>query len=329
VRRAASAALVAADGKPNPAWDGTADNAGGRVLLIDSIVMLADPTARAAFQPLLAAAVADNGTHPQVRAAALRTLPLMGADNAPKNFSLIAGQLSSGKDVSVSARALRKLPRDTWAKDQAAPLSAAILKWAKGIPAGQRTDQEFVETIQVGMDLATLLPVDDSARVRGELVDLSVSVFVIKTVREQMRYDVGRLVVVAGQPFEIIFENDDMMPHNLAVVEPNSREAIGAVTDKMQPTVLDKQGRPFIPTDRALARKILGATKLLEPGQKETLKLTAPTRSGAYEYVCTFPEHWKVMFGQLVVVKDKAALLQASATPAPQQRADAAGHQHR
>ena len=46
-------------------------------------------------------------------------------------------------------------------------------------------------------------------------------------------------------------------------------------------------------------------------------------------YVCTFPEHWKVMFGELVMVKDKDALLQASAQPAPSQvRADA-GHQHK
>ena len=61
--------------------------------------------------------------------------------------------------------------------------------------------------------------------------------------------------------------------------------------------------------------------------EKETLKLTAPTKTGNYEYVCTFPEHWKNMFGQLVVVKDKEALLQASAELAPQQRADAA-HNH-
>jgi azurin len=330
VRRAASAALVAADGKPEPAWERTADNPETRVMLIDSIIMLADPTARAAFQPLLASAVSDSSTKPQVRAAALRALPLMGNENAAKNFGLIAGQLSAGKDVPVSARAIRKLPRDVWAKDQAAALSEAILNWAKTVPASKRTDQEFVEALQVGMDLATLLPAADSTRVRGALLDLSVSVFVVKTVREQMRYDVTRLVVEAGKPFEIIFENDDMMPHNLVVMQPGAREEVGALTDKMQPTQLDSQGRPFIPSGRAVrtvAAKILDGTKLIEPGQKATLKLTAPTKTGNYEYVCTFPEHWKNMFGQLVVVKDKEALLQASAEPAPQQRADAA-HQH-
>jgi azurin len=143
---------------------------------------------------------------------------------------------------------------------------------------------------------------------------------------------VTRLVVVAGKPFEIIFENDDMMPHNLVVVQPGAREEIGAITDKMQPTALDAQGRAFMPSGRSArtaAAKILDGTKLIEPGQKATLKLIAPTKTGNYEYVCTFPEHWKNMFGQIVVVKDKQALLQASAQPAPPQvRAEAAGHNH-
>jgi hypothetical protein len=97
----------------------------------------------------------------------------------------------------------------------------------------------------------------------------------------------------------------------------------------MQPTALDKQGRAFLPAGGELSRKVLAATKLTEPGQKETLKLTAPSKVGDYEYVCTFPEHWKNMFGQLVVVKDKTALLQASAqAPPPQVQAGAVKHDH-
>jgi azurin len=329
VRRAASAALVSADGKPTTRWESTANNAGARALLIDSIGMLVDPSLRAQFQPLLASALSDAKTGAEVRTASLRALPLMGTDNAAKNFSLAAAQLRDGKDVPVAANAIRKFPRDAWAKDQAAPLAESILKWAQAVPASKRTEQQFVETVQVGMDVATLLPAAESARVRGELLDLGVSVFAIKTVREQMRYDLTRIVVEAGKPFEIIFENDDMMPHNLVVVQPGSREAIGVVADKMQPTQLDKQGRPFVPTQKELAAKILAATKLIEPGQKETLKLTAPKQAGTYEYVCTFPEHWRVMFGELVVVKDRAAVLQASAAaPKPQAAAHTHDHDH-
>jgi uncharacterized protein len=106
-------------------------------------------------------------------------------------------------------------------------------------------------------------------------------------------------------------------------VQPGAREEVGTAADKMQPTQLDRQDRPFVPNNR----KILAATKLVDPDKKETLKLTAPGKVGNYEYVCTFPEHWKNMFGQLVVVKDKQALLEASAQPGPQQAASAA-HNH-
>ena len=68
-----------------------------------------------------------------------------------------------------------------------------------------------------------MLPPDQAAAARKTLRDLSVAVFVVKTVREQLRYDTPRLVVEAGKPFEIIFVNDDVMPHNLLVVKPGSQ----------------------------------------------------------------------------------------------------------
>jgi len=84
----------------------------------------------------------------------------------------------------------------------------------------------------------------------------------------------------------------------------------------MQPTVLDKQGRAFIPTGRELSRQVLAATKLTEPGQRETLKLMAPAKTAITNTSAPF-RTLENMFGTLMVVKDKAALLQASAEPPP------------
>ena len=75
----------------------------------------------------------------------------------------------------------------------------------------------------------------------------------------------------------------------------------------MKPGELDGRGRAFVPT----TPDVLSATKLLEAGQKVTLSLTAPNNEGDYEYVCTFPEHWQLMWGQLIVTKDVDAYLQA------------------
>ena len=58
--------------------------------------------------------------------------------------------------------------------------------YAKTVEANQRSEQNFVELTQLGMELATLA---GNAGVRKELRSLGVSVFVVKTVREQLRYD--------------------------------------------------------------------------------------------------------------------------------------------
>ena len=134
------------------------------------------------------------------------------------------------------------------------------------------------------------------------------------------------VLLEAGKPFEIILENVDMMPHNLVIVQPGAREEVGNQAQTMAPNP-DKQGRLYVPNNK----KIIASSKLLEAGQKETLKLTAPEKPGEYEYVCTYPEHWKVMFGQLVVVKDMDAFLKASAkstSPLPQVTAVRHEHQH-
>ena len=91
---------------------------------------------------------------------------------------------------------------------------------------------------------------------------------------------------------------------------------------KMRPDQVDDEGRAFVPR----GREVLGATKLLEPGQRATLKMVAPRQEGDYEYVCTYPGHWEMMWGRLVVTKDVDAYLQKNPTAAP--IPGAPGHEH-
>jgi azurin/glucose/arabinose dehydrogenase/lysophospholipase L1-like esterase len=329
VRRAAWSAIVGADANPQATWT-EAKTDGARESLLDSLAIVADPALRGKFQPILAASLADAKTPAAVRAAALRALPLMGAENAKANFATLAGHIQRGVERAAAARSISQLPRDSWDKAQAAPAAESILAWAKTVPADNRTAQEYVETVQAGSELASLLPEADATRIRKELRALGVSVFVVKTVREQMRYDNAQIVVEAGKPFEIIFENVDGMPHNLVVVPPGQRQAVAESVQTQKPDQLDKQGRAYVPKDE---KKFLAATKLIEPGQKETLKLTAPAQEGEYEYVCTFPGHWQIMWGKLIVVKDVDAYLRskpqaAIPQPAPGAAIDHSAHIH-
>jgi glucose/arabinose dehydrogenase/azurin len=326
VRRAAYAGLIVADSGPEKMWVETAGADTKRESLLGAMTLLSDSSLREKFQPLLAAALRDPAAGGGARAKLLQSLPLTGAENAAKNFELLSAYIRQRTEMNAAARALLQLPRDAWTRELAQADADAIVQWAKQVPADQRSSREFVETVQTGLELAGMLPEADATRVRKELLKLGVRVFVVKSVREQMRYDTTRIVVEAGKPFEIIFENTDFMPHNLVVVEPKAREEVGTMAQSMQPTP-NRQGKVYVPN----SRKIIASTKLVEPGNQERMKLTAPSTPGDYEYVCTYPEHWKVMYGQLVVVKDleSYAASAAAGEPAPIVPAGAEhSHQH-
>ena len=82
---------------------------------------------------------------------------------------------------------------------------------------------------------------------------------------------------------------------------PGKHLDIGNAALTMTPDNKDKQGRAFLP--KQFEKDILAATKLLEPGQRETLKMRAPNSPGEYEFVCTFPGHAVIMWGTLSVAK--------------------------
>ncbi len=238
--------------------------------------------------------------------AAIRASVSMNSE--PENiFRALTALIAKGEQVPVAARALRALPPVTWPKDSAGEAALALGRWARSVPAAERTAQDFVETVQTAKDLAGYLPAPQAAALRQELREVSVAVFVLRTVREQMRYDVPRMVVEPGKPFEIILENDDFMPHNLVIVQPGTREAVAVLAESMKPDQFDNRGRSYVPSHG----DVLAGTRLLEAGQRQTLRVTAPTAPGEYEYVCTFPGHWTLMWGTLVVTPDVDGYLAA------------------
>ncbi|MEO6740435.1 MAG: HEAT repeat domain-containing protein, partial [Chthoniobacteraceae bacterium] len=312
VRNAAWAALVIGDCKPDAVWAAAA-NESQRKGLMDAIAFIPDPTLRAKFQPLLTAALGDA----KFRGGAMKALPLMGAENAKANFKMLVAGMQSPETRTTAARAVMQLPRDSWDKALAGAAAEGILTWAKTVPQGDRTKQDFVETVQTGMEFASLLPADSASKIRKELRGLGVSVFVVKTVHEQMRYDTTRIVVEKGKPFEIIIENLDAMPHNLVIVDSGTRQNVAEAVQTRRPDQLDKKGRAYVPEKDG---RVHEASKLIEPGQKDTIKWTAPNKEGEYDYVCTFPGHWAIMWGKIVVTKDVDAYLAAnpdSTLPAP------------
>jgi len=47
--------------------------------------------------------------------------------------------------------------------------------------------------------------------------------------------------------------------------------------------------------------KVLHATPQLDPQGKAELTFVAPKEPGRYPYLCTFPGHWRIMRGVMIV----------------------------
>lgn len=118
----------------------------------------------------------------------------------------------------------------------------------------------------------------------------------IKTIPERLLFDVREFKVKAGAPVKLVFENPDVTPHNLLIVQPGAADEVGMAGNEMA-KLPDGMAKGFIPD----SPKILQKTKMLMQGEVETLRFKAPTVAGRYPYICTFPGHWLVMKGEMVV----------------------------
>ena len=157
----------------------------------------------------------------------------------------------------------------------------------------------MLDALQLADALVGLLPLEAARAARKELGELGVRVIRLATVPEQMLYNKERIAVKAGKPVEVILENNDLMPHNFVIIRPGALEEIGNLAESTatQPGAIERHYVPASP-------KVLVASHLLQPRATEKLDFTAPKRPGVYPYVCTYPGHWRRMYGALYVVDD-------------------------
>ncbi len=131
---------------------------------------------------------------------------------------------------------------------------------------------------------------------------------------ERMLFTVDRFVATTGQPVKIVFTNPDATDHNLVIVAPGALEEVGMAANAMakDPKFANSD---FIPAEKKSL--ILHTAPMIGPTRKSlvhVMRFHAPTVPGIYPFVCTFPGHWVIMKGQMVVaddLKDVEAMLAA------------------
>jgi azurin len=111
-----------------------------------------------------------------------------------------------------------------------------------------------------------------------------------------LQYDVKRFALAPGATVTIEFINDDAtdMPHNLVFTRPGKRMDVVNLTLAQGPEMI-KTG--YVPK----SDDVIAAIPEVKPHESAKLTFTAPTEKGIYPYVCTYPGHGLIMFGDLYV----------------------------
>jgi putative heme-binding domain-containing protein len=216
-----------------------------------------------------------------------------------EKFSDWVSLIKSDRHKVSAIAALKQLPKAAWDAREVPGLVDNLVGFLSNIPPRLRTTPSAVETVELVQALAADLPPEQASSIRERLQNLDVRVIAIGTVVERMNYDKETIAVAAGKPVEFRFSNLDNMPHNLVFVMPGALEEVGLAAERTAQES-DARDRQFVP----VSDKILLASKLLGPGESQSLLFEVPKEPGMYPYVCTYPGHWRRMFGVLVVVQD-------------------------
>jgi len=123
---------------------------------------------------------------------------------------------------------------------------------------------------------------------------------VIISGNDAMQFDIKTFQAKPGESIRLTLNNVGSIPkiamgHNWVLLKKGT-DAI-AFGQK----VLASGGSATNPLPKSLLGDVLAHTKLLGPGESETISFTAPTIAGDYEYVCTFPGHFAMMRGSMEV----------------------------
>ena len=127
---------------------------------------------------------------------------------------------------------------------------------------------------------------------------MTVRTVAMKSIPGAMQYDVKEVKAKPGEILEFTLENTDTMQHNLLIVMPGKMSEVGVAADKMGETAAGKACH-FVPD----MPSVLAVMGLVDPGKSGRLYFRVPEKPGTYQYVCTYPGHWRMMNGKLKVAK--------------------------
>lgn len=113
---------------------------------------------------------------------------------------------------------------------------------------------------------------------------------------QNLTYDTREFHVKAGEAIKLVFNNPDVVPHNWVLIQPGKLQVIGQEANKL---VADPEAliRHYVPA----SSDVICYSDIVDGKQEATIQFRVPSKPGRYPYLCTFPGHWMVMNGIMVV----------------------------
>ncbi len=111
-----------------------------------------------------------------------------------------------------------------------------------------------------------------------------------------LSFDTPSFLALPGEPIRLTLVNPDVVPHNWALLSPDSLDLVGNLTNRY---IADPDAplRHYVPD----VPQVISFTDIVSPGSEFSIFFRAPEEPGRYPYLCTFPGHWSVMNGMMVV----------------------------
>ncbi|MEM1067274.1 MAG: c-type cytochrome [Planctomycetota bacterium] len=309
LQRSIGAAALILSGDQDSVIESLESDTDAKLAFLASVALIPNADVRDSLRdPVIS--LLDSQSTAAVKRAAINALASISRDS-DDTFIRLAKLVANNKLRDAAVKTLLKIPDQQRSDEASQALVQELVQYAEVTPPAKRTDDSFVDAMQLVDQLMVKLPSPVAKQVRSRLSEITVRVVRIRTVEEEMRYDIPYFAVEAGKTVQIVLENEDLMPHNLVLTTPGSLKEVALLGLQVGPNNGWK-GLQYVPE----SDKVLHATNMIGPDKQERLTFDAPTEPGEYPYVCTFPQHWYRMYGVMVVVEDLDAWLKNPVEPA-------------
>ena len=116
------------------------------------------------------------------------------------------------------------------------------------------------------------------------------------TSNDGMRFDVRKIKVTSGQKVKLTLNHSGkldkkIMGHNVVILKSGVKASSFAVK------AASSKSNDYIPEGTT---DVIAHTKMIGGGESAIIEFTAPEK-GTYNYICSFPGHFAMMKGKLIV----------------------------